>query len=264
MGIVNVTPDSFSDGGAHATTASALAHCERLVRDGADLLDIGGESSRPGAARVTAANELARVLPVLRGALTLGLPVSVDTCKPEVMREALALGVDIVNDIRALQAPGALDIVAAHPACGICLMHMKGEPQSMQQGVHYDDVVADVAGFLAARAQELIGHGVARSRIVLDPGIGFGKRGDQNWQALRGLERVVAIGPRVLVGTSRKKFLGELLAAGGADDEARRDLATAVTSVLAARAGAWAVRVHDAAATRDALAVARAWERGGA
>lgn len=254
MGIVNVTPDSFVDGGAHATTASALAHCERLVRDGADLLDIGGESSRPGAARVTAANELARVLPVLRGALTLGLPVSVDTCKPEVMREALALGVDIVNDIRALQAPGALDIVAAHPACGICLMHMKGEPQSMQQGVHYDDVVADVAGFLAARAQELIGHGVARSRIVLDPGIGFGKLAQHNLELLRRQRELLAPGFALLVGWSRKSTLGELTGRAVGDR-----LAASVAAALAAvERGAAIVRVHDVAATVDALAVWRA------
>jgi len=254
MGIVNVTPDSFVDGGAHATTASALAHCERLVRDGADLLDIGGESSRPGAARVTAANELARVLPVLRGALTLGLPVSVDTCKPEVMREALALGVDIVNDIRALQAPGALDIVAAHPACGICLMHMKGEPQSMQQGVHYDDVVAAVAGFLAARAQELIGHGVARNRIVLDPGIGFGKLAQHNLELLRRQRELLAPGFALLVGWSRKSTLGELTGRAVGDR-----LAASVAAALAAvERGAAIVRVHDVAATVDALAVWRA------
>ncbi|HMN77328.1 MAG TPA: dihydropteroate synthase [Burkholderiaceae bacterium] len=254
MGIVNVTPDSFADGGAHATSASALAHCEQLVRDGADLLDIGGESSRPGAARVDAPDELARVLPVLRGALTLGVPVSVDTCKPEVMREALALGVDIVNDIRALQVPGALDIVATHPACGVCLMHMKGEPQRMQQGVRYDDVVAEVTAFLAARAQAVMTRGVERSRIVLDPGIGFGKLARHNLELLRRQRELLAPGYALLVGWSRKSTLGELTGRAVGDR-----LAASVAAALAAvERGAAIVRVHDVAATVDALAVWRA------
>ncbi len=254
MGIVNVTPDSFADGGAHATTAAALAHCEQLVRDGADLLDIGGESSRPGAARVPAADELARVLPVLRVALTLGVPVSVDTCKPEVMREALALGVDIVNDIRALQAPGALDIVAGHPACGVCLMHMKGEPQSMQNDIRYDDVVAEVTAFLAARSQALMERGVARDRIVLDPGIGFGKRAEHNLELLRRQRELLAPGFALLVGWSRKSTLGHLTGRAVGDR-----LAASVAAALAAvDRGAAIVRVHDVAATVDALAVWRA------
>lgn len=251
MGIVNVTPDSFADGGAHATTASALAHCERLVREGADILDIGGESSRPGAARVTAADELARVLPVLRGALTLGIPVSIDTCKPDVMREALALGADIVNDIRALQAPGALDVVAAHPACGVCLMHMQGEPASMQHDVRYVDVVVEVAAFLAARSQALIERGVARERIVLDPGIGFGKRAEHNIELLRRQRELLALGFPLLVGWSRKSTLGQLTGRAVGDR-----LAASVAAALAAvDRGAAIVRVHDVAATVDALAV---------
>ena len=254
MGIVNVTPDSFSDGGAHATTAAALAHCEQMVRDGADILDIGGESSRPGAARVSALDELARVLPVLRGALTLGVPVSVDTCKPEVMREALALGVDIVNDIRALQASGALDIVAGHPTCGVCLMHMKGEPQSMQNDIRYDDVVAEVTAFLAARSQALMERGVARDRIVLDPGIGFGKRAEQNLELLRRQRDLLAPGFALLVGWSRKSTLGQLTGRAVGDR-----LAASVAAALAAvDRGAAIVRVHDVAATVDALAVWRA------
>ncbi len=254
MGIVNVTPDSFADGGAHATTAAALAYCEQLVRNGADLLDIGGESSRPGAARVPAADELARVLPVLRGVLTLGVPVSVDTCKPEVMREALGLGVDIVNDIRALQAPGALDIVAGHPACGVCLMHMKGEPQSMQNDIRYDDVVAEVTAFLAARSQALMERGVARDRIVLDPGIGFGKRAEHNLELLRRQRELLAPGFALLVGWSRKSTLGHLTGRAVGDR-----LAASVAAALAAvDRGAAIVRVHDVAATVDALAVWRA------
>lgn len=254
MGIVNVTPDSFADGGMHATSAAALAHCEQLVQDGADLLDIGGESSRPSAARVSAADELARVIPVLRGALTLGVPVSVDTCKPEVMREALALGVDIVNDISALQAPGALDAVAAHPACGVCLMHMKGDPASMQLDVHYSDVVVEVGAFLAARAQTLTQCGVARERIVLDPGIGFGKRAEHNLELLRRQRELLALGYPLLVGWSRKSTLGQLT--GRAVDDR---LAASVAAALAAvDRGASIVRVHDVAATVDAFKVWRA------
>ncbi len=254
MGIVNVTPDSFADGGAHATTASALAHCERLVREGADILDIGGESSRPGAARVAVADELARVLPVLRGALTLGIPVSIDTCKPDVMREALALGADIVNDIRALQAPGALDVVAAHPACGVCLMHMQGEPASMQQDVRYVDVVAEVAAFLAERSEAAIGCGVAAERIVLDPGIGFGKRAEHNIELLRRQRELLALGFPLLVGWSRKSTLGQLTGRAVGDR-----LAASVAAALAAvERGAAIVRVHDVSATVDALAVWRA------
>lgn len=254
MGIINVTPDSFADGGAHATTAAALTHCEQLVRDGADLLDVGGESSRPGAARVSASVELARVLPVLRGALTLGVPVSVDTGKPEVMCEALALGVDIVNDIGALQTPGALEAIAAHPACGICLMHMLGDPASMQHDVHYTDVVADVGAFLAARAQTLIQRGVAPNRIVLDPGIGFGKRAEHNLELLRRQRELLALGHPLLVGWSRKSTLGQLTGRAVGDR-----LAASVAAALAAvDRGASIMRVHDVAATVDALKVWRA------
>lgn len=256
MGIVNVTPDSFADGGAHATTRTALTYCEQLVRDGADMLDIGGESSRPGATRVSAADELARVLPVLRAALTLGVPVSVDTCKPEVMREALALGADVVNDIRALQAPGALEVVAAHSACGVCLMHMKGDPVSMQRDVHYDDVVAEVADFLAGRALELTQRGVAHDRIVLDPGIGFGKRAEHNLELLRRQRDLLSLGHPLLVGWSRKSTLGTLTGRAVGDR-----LAASVAAALAAvDRGAAIVRVHDVAATVDALKVWRACE----
>ena len=179
MAIVNATPDSFSDGGRSAH--QALAHAEVLLREGADILDIGGESSRPGAPAVSVDDELARVLPVLRGALQMGVPVSVDTCKPEVMRAALDLGVDIVNDILALQADGALDAVVSHPNCGVCLMHMQGEPRSMQRDPQYVDVVQSVRDFLATRTQALRLLGVNADRIVLDPGIGFGKTLEHNF-----------------------------------------------------------------------------------
>ena len=171
MGIVNVTPDSFSDGGEHSDVSSALAHCERLLKEGADILDVGGESSRPGATSVPLETELARVIPVLKGALKLGCPVSVDTVKPEVMRAALDRGADIVNDILALRASGALDVIAGHPDCGVCLMHMQGDPPSMQDDPRYGDVVAEVGAFLSERVQSLRERGVAAERIVLDPPI---------------------------------------------------------------------------------------------
>ncbi len=254
MGIVNVTADSFADGGKHKSCVEAIAHCERLVREGADILDIGGESSRPGASPVPVTDELARVLPVLRGALTLGVPVSVDTCKPEVMREALALGADIVNDIRALQAPGAIDAVAGHPSCGACLMHMQGDPVSMQREARYGDVVSEVATFLARRAEALRNCGVEAQRIVLDPGIGFGKGAEHNLELLRRQRELLAPGYPLLVGWSRKSTLG-LLTGRAVGDR----LAASVAAALAAvDNGASIVRVHDVAATVDALKVWRA------
>lgn len=256
MAIVNLTPDSFSDGGATADSRAALALCERLVRDGADLLDLGGESSRPGAAPVPAAVELARVLPVLHGALTLGVPVSVDTCKAEVMREALALGADIVNDIRALRAPGALDVVAAHASCGVCLMHMQGEPRSMQASPAYIDLLPEVSTFLAERSAALVSRGVAAERIVLDPGIGFGKRVQDNLALLARQRELLALGRPLLVGWSRKSTIGELTGR-----RVQERLAGSLAAALAAvQHGARIVRVHDVAATVDAL---RVWHAAG-
>ena len=254
MGIVNVTPDSFADGGQHASSAAAIAHCEQLVREGADILDIGGESSRPGASPVPAALELGRVLPVLRAALTLGVAVSVDTCKPEVMRAALALGADIVNDIAALQTPGAEDVVAGHPSCGVCLMHMRGEPRDMQRDVHYDDVVAEVGAFLAARTRALTSRGVAAERIVVDPGIGFGKLAAHNLELLqRQRELLAAVGRPLLAGWSRKSTLGVVTGRAVGDR-----LAASIAAALAAvDKGAAIVRVHDVAPTVDAL---RVWQ----
>jgi dihydropteroate synthase len=251
MGIVNVTPDSFSDGGAHATASAALAHGERLLAEGADILDIGGESSRPGAAPVPEDEELRRVLPVLEGALSLGCPVSLDTTKPAVMRAALDRGVDIVNDILALRAEGAVEIVAAHPACGICLMHMQGEPRSMQSAPRYDDVVAEVGAFLAARAQALRERGVDAHRIVLDPGIGFGKTPEHNFELLRRQQELLAAGYPLLVGWSRKSSLG-LLTGRPAGERMAASVAAALAAV---QRGARVVRVHDVAATVDALQV---------
>lgn len=252
MGIVNVTPDSFSDGGRHATTAAALAHCERLVGEGAHILDIGGESTRPGAAAPGAAEELARVLPVIEGALRLGVPVSVDTSEAAVMHAALALGVDIVNDVRALRRPGALACVAGHPSAGVCLMHMRGEPATMQAQADYGDVVAEVGDFLAQRAAEVAVAGVAAERIVLDPGIGFAKRPEHNLALLRRQRELVArLGRPLLVGWSRKGTLGMIT--GRAVGER---LAASVAAALACvHHGAAVVRVHDVAATVDALKV---------
>ncbi len=254
MGIVNVTPDSFSDGGAHASAGEAISHCERLVREGADILDIGGESSRPGAHGLSEAAELARVAPVLRAAMGLGVPVSVDTCKPEVMRAALNLGVDIVNDIRALQAPGAIEVVAGHASCGVCLMHMRDEPRTMQLAPGYDDVVQDVGAFLAARAAAAVGQGIGAERIVLDPGIGFGKLAAHNLALLARQEELLRLGYPLLLGWSRKSTLGELT--GRAVQE--RLPASVAAALAAVQRGASIVRVHDVAATVDALRVWRA------
>ena len=254
MGIVNLTPDSFSDGGRHAGTSAALAHCERLLKDGADILDIGGESTRPGSDPVPVDEELARVLPVLRGALALGVPVSVDTVKPEVMRAALETGADIVNDVNGLRRPGAVEAVAAHPSCGICLMHMQGEPKSMQEHPHYDDVVVDVARFLAERVATLAEHGVARERLTLDPGVGFGKTAAHNFELLARQRELLALGVPLLAGWSRKSSLG---AVTGRPVEQR--LAASVAAALAAALqGASILRVHDVAETVDALKVWRA------
>jgi len=258
MGIVNVTPDSFSDRGAHATAAAALAHCEALLAQGADILDIGGESTRPGARPPTDEEERCRVLPVLRGAVTLGVPVSVDTSEAGVMREALALGVDIVNDVRALRRPGALEAVAAHPRAGVCLMHMKGEPATMQAEAVYGDVVAEVRSFLDERATAVAAAGIGRDRIVVDPGIGFAKTADHNLQLLSRQRELLELGLPLLVGWSRKGTLG--LLTGRPVGER---LAASVAAVLAAvLRGAHVVRVHDVAATVDALRVWQAAESG--
>ena len=254
MGIVNVTPDSFSDGGRFFDDAAARAHCDRLVEEGAQMLDIGGESTRPGAATPGLAEELARVLPVLRHAVTLGVPVSVDTSRPEVMRAALDIGVDIVNDVRALQRPGALAVVAEYPLAGVCLMHMRGEPGVMQAAPAYDDLLADVGGFFSRRMAEVMAEGIAAERIVLDPGIGFGKTPAHNLELLARQRELLAIGRPLLLGWSRKSTLGAIT--GRAVGER---LAASLAAALAAVAqGASILRVHDVAPTVDALRVWRA------
>ena len=254
MGIVNVTPDSFSDGGAHASTRAALQHCEELVRQGADILDIGGESTRPGSPAVSLDDELARVMPVVREAVRLGVPLSIDTYKSEVMRAVLDLGADIVNDIWALRQPGALAAVAQHPSCGVCLMHMHRDPQTMQAAPMAGDVVPVVAEFLAARAQALRELQVAPSRIVLDPGIGFGKTVAQNFALLARQRELLAAGYPVLAGWSRKSSLG---AATGIEVAGARMVPSVAAALLAVERGAAVVRVHDVRDTVAALAVWR-------
>lgn len=252
MGIVNVTPDSFSDAGNDH--ASALALAERLVAEGADILDIGGESTRPGAQPVALADERARVMPVLRHALTLGVPVSLDTSASELMREALDLGLDIVNDVRALSRPGAADVLASHPCAGICLMHLPDEPATMQRAPHYGDVVAEVAAFLASRAAQLTACGIAPERIVLDPGIGFGKTPAHNWALLQRQAELLRLGYPLLVGWSRKGTLGQLTGRPVGE----RLAASLAAGLVAIAHGASVLRVHDVAATVDAIAVWRA------
>ncbi|MDO9438271.1 dihydropteroate synthase [Hydrogenophaga sp.] len=252
MGIVNVTPDSFSDGGLHANTAAALAHCEALIRDGAHLLDIGGESTRPGSPAVPLDEELARVIPVVREAARLGVPLSIDTYKPEVMRAALDAGVDIVNDIWALRRGDAVDVVAAHARCGVCLMHMHRDPQTMQVAPMEGDVLPDVQAFLRDRAQALLARGVARERIVLDPGVGFGKTVAQNLSLLARQAELLPLGFALLAGWSRKSTLG---AVTGHERPVDRGAASVAAAVLAVDRGARVVRVHDVRDTVDALKV---------
>jgi len=252
MGIVNVTPDSFSDGGQHPTYGTALAHALRLVEEGADILDIGGESTRPGAADVTPDEELERVVPLVESLAREGVPLSVDTSKPEVMRAAIGAGAAIINDVRALQAPGAVDAVADSD-CGVVLMHMQGMPRTMQMAPRYEDVVAEVRVFLRERLGALEAAGVSPDRIALDPGFGFGKTVEHNFTLLRELQRFTSLGCPVVAGLSRKSMLGAVT--GRAVGE--RATASVVGAVLAAERGARVLRVHDVAATRDGL---RVWE----
>ncbi len=250
MGIVNVTPDSFSDGGQHDDASSAIRHASALVEAGADILDIGGESTRPGSRAVDAEVEWARIGPVLLEALRWGVPISLDSYKPETMRRALDLGVDIVNDVYALRMPGAEAIVAASQA-GVCLMHMQGEPGTMQLQPDYGDVVAEVRDFLLQRTAALLALGVPAARLCLDPGFGFGKSLAHNIALAQGLEALVSCGYPVLVGVSRKSMIG-----GTSGRPVAERLPGSLAAALACiAAGARIVRVHDVAATVDALNV---------
>jgi dihydropteroate synthase len=258
MGVLNVTPDSFSDGGRFVLPADAIAHGRRLVAEGADLVDVGGESTRPGAAPVDESEELRRVVPVLEG--LAGVPLSIDTWKATVARRALEAGAEMVNDVTALRGDPALaDVVAEHDAY-LCLTHMQGEPRSMQAAPRYDDVVAEVAAFLEDRIAFALDRGVRRERICVDPGIGFGKTPDQNLELVRRLDALAELGCPVLVGLSRKSTLGKVL---GDPDATRGTLASSLGAAVAAfERGAWMLRAHDVRETVEALAVAAAVERG--
>ena len=255
MGVVNVTPDSFSDGGRFLDPHAAIARANALIEEGADMLDIGAESSRPGAQGISAGEELSRLMPVLEGLRGCAIPVSVDTVKSEVMRSAIAGGAAMINDIAALRSPGALEAVAGSDVA-VCLMHMQGEPRTMQSEPRYRDVVAEVGAFLAERVAEAESAGIARERIVIDPGFGFGKTVAHNFELLRNLDRFAALGLPVLAGWSRKSTLGAITGRG-ADDRLAASLAAAL---LAVQRGARIVRVHDVAATRDVLAVLAAFD----
>jgi len=251
MGVVNLTPDSFSDGGRHASVSAGIRHCERLVAQGADILDLGAESTRPGSPPVPLDEERARLLPVLREALALGVPVSVDTYKADLMREALDLGADIINDIWALRQPGAVDTVAAHARCGVCLMHMHGEPQTMQIAPMEGEAVPQVRDFLRGVTEGLLARGVARERIAWDPGVGFGKTPAQNFELLARQSALMADGWPLLVGWSRKSSLGSVTGL----PVSQRLVPSVAAALLAVERGARIVRVHDVAETVAALKV---------
>jgi dihydropteroate synthase len=253
MGIVNVTPDSFADGGRYFSHADALAHARELIDEGADIIDIGGESTRPGATDVSPEEEVRRVVPLLEALAGSVIPLSVDTSKPEVMRAALAAGAAIINDVRALQQPGAAEVVAEY-GCGVVLMHMQGAPATMQQAPQYRDVTKDVVQFLAQRVQYAQARGIDKRRIAIDPGFGFGKTDAHNFRLLSQLTEFGRMQVPVVVGLSRKSMLGR--ASGRAVGD--RVAASVAAAVLAADRGANIVRVHDVAATRDALSVLKA------
>jgi dihydropteroate synthase len=255
MGILNVTPDSFSDGGRFQALEFAMERAEGMIKDGVDIIDIGGESTRPGSPSVSVQQELDRIMPVIYGLRELGAPLSIDTCKPEVMREAILAGADMINDINGFRAPGAIDAIKDSD-CGLCVMHMQGTPQDMQAQPHYEDVVAEVSAFLRERAATLLGAGVARERITIDPGFGFGKTVEHNVTLLRSIGHLQAeLRLPVLAGLSRKSMVGALT---GRPLEQR--LAGSLGGALAAVAqGARIVRVHDVAETVDALKV---WNAG--
>ena len=254
MGVLNVTPDSFSDGGRYFTVAAALAQAERLAADGAAIIDVGGESTRPGAAPVDAEEELRRVIPVIeRLVVAISIPISIDTRKPAVMRRALAAGASMVNDVGALSAPGALEAVAESDAA-VCLMHMQGEPGTMQDEPRYGDVVGEVRGFLRERAAACVAAGIVRSRLVIDPGFGFGKTLEHNLALLRGLGEIASDGLPVLAGLSRKRMIGALNGRGEGD----RLAGSLAAAVVAAMNGARIIRAHDVRETVDALAIVAA------
>jgi len=258
MGILNVTPDSFSDGGRFVDVVRAVEHGRAMVAAGADIIDVGGESTRPGAQTVSEADEIDRVIPVIAALVAAGIPVSVDTSKAAVISAALSAGAAMINDVRALQEPGAL-LAAANGTAGICLMHMQGAPRTMQQDPHYTDVVREVRDFLSSRVDACVEAGIARQRIVIDPGIGFGKRLEHNLALLAALPELQQLGLPVLIGVSRKSMLGALLGRG-VEQRLAGGIAIATAAALA---GAGILRVHDVAETVDAVRVAVALKAAG-
>jgi dihydropteroate synthase len=259
MGVLNVTPDSFSDGGRYANLAAAVAHGIALHADGADLVDVGGESTRPGAERIDAATEIARVVPVIEALTAAGVPLSIDTTRAAVAAAALAAGAAIVNDVSGGLADPGMASVVADAGCPWILMHWRGHSRTMAELAHYTDVVAEVRAELIERVAAAVAAGVAPERLILDPGIGFAKNAAHNWALSAHLDKLVELGHPVLFAASRKSYLGRLLAAGGEPRPVDgREAATIATSVLAVAAGVWGVRVHDVRATTDALAVWRA------
>jgi dihydropteroate synthase len=254
MGILNVTPDSFSDGGRYLDPDAALAQARRLVEEGADMLDVGGESTRPGAAAVDAASEVQRVIPVVQALReAFDVPISVDTSKPEVMREAVAAGADLINDVRALREPGALEAALASGAA-VCLMHMLGEPRTMQQAPHYGDVVGEVRDFLAVQMQACLDAGLPTERLLVDPGFGFGKTLAHNLSLLKHLDRLGDLGAPLLVGMSRKTMIGQILDLPVEE----RQTGSIAAALIAAEKGAAILRVHDVRPTVEALQVLQA------
>lgn len=263
MGVLNVTPDSFSDGGRFSNVADAVAVGVAMAADGASWVDVGGESTRPGAQRVPLATELERVVPVVAGLAAEGVPVSIDTSRAVVARACVAAGAGMVNDVSGgLADPQMLAVVAGLDVEYVA-MHWRAHSDRMQDFTEYDDVVADVAVALTDRLAACEAAGIPAERVILDPGLGFAKESRHNWELLAGLDRLVGIGPRVLIGASRKRFLGDLLAQPEPRPVAERDVATAAISALAAMHGAWGVRVHDVVGSRDAIRVARAWQEAG-
>ena len=259
MGVINVTPDSFSDGGRYADSVAAVTHALRMIDEGAGLIDVGGESTRPGAPSVGVETEIERVVPVIEAlAARTKIPISIDTSKPAVMTAAVHAGASMINDVRALREPGAMQ-AAARTDAAICLMHMQGEPRTMQSDPRYSDVVAEVRDFLRERTEACLASGIAKNRLVVDPGIGFGKRLEHNLALLAGLPAVTALGWPVLIGVSRKSMLGTLLGRA-VDERVAGGVATATAAVLA---GASIVRTHDVAATVDAVKVAVALRAAG-
>ncbi len=256
MGIVNVTPDSFSDGGLYLSTQKAITHAKKLIDEGADILDIGGESTRPGSHSVSIDEELNRVIPVLETLVDTNTPISIDTSKPEVMKQAIASGASMINDVNALQAPGALEIIAQNNHVGVCLMHMQGMPQSMQENPLYSHVVSEVKNFLQQRINAAIAAGISQDRLIIDPGFGFGKTLTHNLMLLNQLHEFTKLNVPILVGLSRKSMLGAITG----NNVSNRIHESIAAALLAISKGAKIVRVHDVKASKDAFAVCTAMQ----